>query len=517
MLFEQESHYKVVESKSLGLFQHNPYSWIVQEDHFAWAKDVYQSRKFMDKTINDWILSLREDQIRVFVETLFSVLEAADADDLVKLGEDKKKSMLAMVDAVKDIDETTKRGIRETLGILFEIAGDHALKEVERRVKKLEEGIKGKEQEEMAEEREALIMEGERERMEAGGGEEMQPKETEAVMEPVVTEPEIAEPEVTEPEVTEPEETRPAGKKPGGQSAGRKKRMRFSSVALALSFLVPFTLMIAIFIGNGIYPFGKRSFLFSDMYHQYMPFFQEFMRMIKAGEGISYSWNVGIGSNFLALYVYYLASPFNWLAFLFPADHLMEFMSYAVVVKIGLAGLTAFLYLRSREAIENTGLRDYGALAASLLYAMSGFVAAYNWNVMWMDCVVLLPLILMGLERLVRKGKMGLYVAALAFCILTNFYISIMVCLFLVLYFIYLFLAEKRSFSMIWKFAFGSLLAGGLAAVLLVPEVKALMATDFGDMDFPKKWESYFSILDVLARHSAAITTERALEHWPNI
>ncbi len=384
----------------------------------------------------------------------------------------------------------------------------------------------------MAEEREALIMEGERERMEAGGGEEMQPKETEAVVEPEVTEPEVTEPEITEPEVTkpevtepeiaepevtEPEETRPAGKKPGGQSASRKKRMRFGSVALALSFLVPFTLMIAIFIGNGIYPFGKRSFLFSDMYHQYMPFFQEFMRMIKAGEGISYSWNVGIGSNFLALYVYYLASPFNWLAFLFPADHLMEFMSYAVVVKIGLAGLTAFLYLRSREAIENTGLRDYGALAASLLYAMSGFVAAYNWNVMWMDCVVLLPLILMGLEKLVRKGKMGLYVAALAFCILTNFYISIMVCLFLVLYFIYLFLAEKRSFSMIWKFAFGSLLAGGLAAVLLVPEVKALMATDFGDMDFPKKWESYFSILDVLARHSAAITTERALEHWPNI
>ena len=66
----------------------------------------------------------------------------------------------------------------------------------------------------MAEEREALIMEGERERMEAGGGEEMQPKETEAV----------AEPEITKPEVTEREETRPAGKKPGGQSASRKKR-----------------------------------------------------------------------------------------------------------------------------------------------------------------------------------------------------------------------------------------------------------------------------------------------------
>ncbi|MCR5460587.1 MAG: YfhO family protein [Acetatifactor sp.] len=281
------------------------------------------------------------------------------------------------------------------------------------------------------------------------------------------------------------------------------------------AFLLPFFLMLAIFIGNGIFPFGKRCFLFSDMYHQYMPFFQEMMRKIKAGEGLSYSWNVGMGSNFLALYVYYLASPFNWLAFLFPQKYLIEFMSYAVVCKIGLAGLTSWIYLRSRTGDKKNAW--LAALFCSTFYAMSGFVAAYNWNVMWMDCVVLLPLILMGLERLVHKGKMGLYVVALGLCIFTNFYISIMICLFLVLYFIYLFLAEKRSFSMIWKFAAGSLLAGGLAAIFLVPEVKALMATDFGDMDFPKEWKSYFPIIDVLARHSMAITTERALEHWPNI
>ncbi|MBP5281056.1 MAG: YfhO family protein, partial [Lachnospiraceae bacterium] len=90
-------------------------------------------------------------------------------------------------------------------------------------------------------------------------------------------------------------------------------------------------------------------------------------------------------------------------------------------------------------------------------------------------------------------------------------------CLFLVIYFIYLFIMEKRSFSMVWKFALGSLLAGGLAAIMLVPVVRALMATDFGDMVFPKNWKVYFPILDVLARHCMAIKTERALAHWPNI
>lgn len=299
------------------------------------------------------------------------------------------------------------------------------------------------------------------------------------------------------------------------ESKVQRKKGDLCRLTWLAAFLLPFLLMMAIFIGNGIYPFGKRCFLYSDMYHQYVPFFQELMRKIKAGEDLSYSWNVGMGSNFLALYVYYLASPLNWLAFLFPQKYLIEFMSYAVVCKIGLAGLTSWAYLKSRAADKkNVWLT---ALFFSTFYAMSGFVAAYNWNVMWMDCVVLLPLILMGLERLVHKGKMGLYVVTLGLCIFTNFYISIMICLFLVFYFIYLFLAEKRSFSMIWKFAVGSLLAGGLAAILLVPEVKALMATDFGDMDFPKEWKSYFPILDVLARHCVGVITERALEHWPNI
>ena len=300
------------------------------------------------------------------------------------------------------------------------------------------------------------------------------------------------------------------------QKKRRGFHLNWEGVALFLAFFAPFAMMMAIFIGNGIFPFGKRSFMFSDMYHQYVPFFQEFTDKLRAGEGLDYSWNVGMGSNFLALYVYYLASPFNWLAFLLPSKYVIEFMSYAVVVKIGLAGMSAYAYLRSREE-EKNATNVYAALICSTFYAMSGFVAAYNWDVMWIDSVVLFPLILMGLERLVRKGKTGLYVLTLGLGILTNFYLSIMICLFLVLYFIYLFLAEKRSFAMVWKFAVCSLLAGGLAAVLLVPEVTALLATDFGDMDFPKEWKAYFSIFDVLARHCMGVTTERALEHWPNI
>jgi uncharacterized membrane protein YfhO len=284
-----------------------------------------------------------------------------------------------------------------------------------------------------------------------------------------------------------------------------------------LAFLIPTLIMLTLFIVNEIFPFGDRSFLFSDMYHQYMPFFSEFMHKIKAGEGLDYSYNVGIGSNFLALYVYYLASPLHWLAFLFPEKYLMEFMSYMAMVKIGLCGLTSCIYLR-----RHFKTKDLSILFFSTFYALSGFMAAYNWNIMWLDSVVLLPLVVLGLERLVKKQKGGLYGFTLALSIFTNYYISIMVCIFLVFYFIVLFCSEpfREKGARLWaliRFAYYSILAAWIAGCLLIPEVCAIAETEFGSSSFPEKLESYFSVLDVLARHCMCISTERGLDHWPNI
>ncbi len=295
------------------------------------------------------------------------------------------------------------------------------------------------------------------------------------------------------------------------QKLKRGIRIQWDPILFA-AWAIPSGIMLILFIINSIYPFGDRSFLYSDMYHQYMPFFTEFMEKVKAGEPLYYSWNVGMGSNFLALYVYYLASPLHWLAFLLPQSLLMEFMSYLVIVKVGLCGLTFCIYLRKHFQTESVT-----TVLFAVFYALSGYMAAYNWNIMWLDCVILFPLIIWGLERLVKEGKPVLYCVTLALSILTNFYISIMICIFLVLYFITLLFTEERYVKPCWQFGVYSLLAGALAAVLLIPEICAIMATDFGAMEFPKEIRSYFSVLDELARHQMCVTPERQLEHWPNI
>ena len=89
------------------------------------------------------------------------------------------------------------------------------------------------------------------------------------------------------------------------------------------AFLIPFVVSVLICVGQGVYPFGDRCILHVDMYHQYCPFFTEFMNKLKSGGSLQYSWNLGLGSDFVALYAYYLASPLNFLLILWPRDYVI--------------------------------------------------------------------------------------------------------------------------------------------------------------------------------------------------
>ena len=290
-----------------------------------------------------------------------------------------------------------------------------------------------------------------------------------------------------------------------------------SGDALVAAFLIPVVIMLIIFVQRGIFPFGEETFLRTDMYHQYAPFFSEFQYKLKSGGSLLYSWDVGMGVNFSALYAYYLASPFNWLLILCPKNLVIEFMTYQIVLKIGLCGLTMAYYLR-----KHCRTNDFGVAFFGIFYALSGYMAAYSWNIMWLDCIILFPLIVLGLERLVKDGKGILYCLTLGMSILSNYYISIMTCIFMVLYFIALLVLDEdmhweKFIGRGFQFAVYSLLAGGLSAVVLLPEVFALQMTASGDVSFPKTFSQYFPIFDMIARHIGNVETEIGLDHWPNV
>lgn len=134
MLLESHAEgYMVVESKSFGLLQHNPYTWLVREDQFVQADGIYKSSRLRDEALNEWILSLDEEHIRSFVDTLYEVVAASQAQTVLDFGADWKKSMAAVITAYKELDEETVVMLRQIMQSLFEHLRGRAMEELQER------------------------------------------------------------------------------------------------------------------------------------------------------------------------------------------------------------------------------------------------------------------------------------------------------------------------------------------------------------------------------------------------
>jgi len=271
---------------------------------------------------------------------------------------------------------------------------------------------------------------------------------------------------------------------------------------LLLSFFAPAVILTIAYITCSIFPFGKRSILIIDLYHQYAPFISDLQDKLKSFSSLLYSWNGGLGTNYLVLYGYYLASPLNLLIVLFPKEHLAEAILVLTLLKIGLSGVCFALYLKYVHHEES-----FITVAISLLYALSGYMLTFSWNIMWIDSIVLLPLIMLGLVRFVRESRGLFYCTVLAIALLSNFYMAFFICIFTLLYYPVCLFCYQDSIkpTLILKktaqFAGYSLLSAGMSAVLLLPTYFYLKLSSAADDIFPKEISQYYDLFDFIARH----------------
>ena len=277
-------------------------------------------------------------------------------------------------------------------------------------------------------------------------------------------------------------------------------------------------IFLILFAVKSIAPFGQYVYLPSDMYHQYCPFLSELWYKLKSGGSLLYTWDVGLGTNFTALYAYYLSSPLNFLVGLFPHSMIAPLMNAFIIVKMMCASVFFTLYLSKHYGDKNILISVW-----SCFYAMSGYIAAYAWNIMWLDVVAAFPLVILGIEVLVKKKKPFLLIVALGLSVLFNYYISIMVVMgasiyFLLIVFLGGYLEKKRQIPLVIAMYAGCcVLAAGLAAVLLLPEVYAFSQSASSSSTFPTTLKAYHSFLQMISRHMTFTPSYTWLEHFPNI
>jgi uncharacterized membrane protein YfhO len=271
---------------------------------------------------------------------------------------------------------------------------------------------------------------------------------------------------------------------------------------LLLSFFIPAAILEIAYIVQGVFPFGSNDVLIIDLYHQYAPFLLELRDKILSFSSPLYSWTGGLGTGFLSLFAYYLASPLNILIVYFPENYLSEAVLFLVLLKVGLAGACFAWYLNGVHKEDNLAVTAF-----SILYALSGYVLAYSWNIMWLDCIYLLPVVILGLVWLIREGRGLLFCISLEMVIFSNFYIAFFVCIFVLLYYpvcLFQYHGLKKPGILLKKtgsFAGYSLLAAGLAAVLILPTWYSLRLTSAAGETFPKSVDHYFDLVDYIGRH----------------
>ena len=273
------------------------------------------------------------------------------------------------------------------------------------------------------------------------------------------------------------------------------------------SFFLPVFILVLVFALTDIYPFGEEQLAIIDMYHQYVPFLGELQYRLHGGGSLFYSWNSGGGCNFWCLMSYYGASPLNLLLILFPASLLMEGVSVIILIKIGLAGSFMYIYLRNvYNPSELLADRQGGAktMLFAIMYALCSYSIGYYWCLMWLDAVMLLPLCMLGLNRLIKDGRMALYAVTLALIVFSNYYIAIMVCIFILLYYpVYYFITvrdrgAKACLLTTLRAVAASLIGIGMSAVMLLPTYISMQNAYYFSSEMPEEWSFYYNVLDVI-------------------
>lgn len=246
-----------------------------------------------------------------------------------------------------------------------------------------------------------------------------------------------------------------------------------------LSILIPAVMILAIFLLFTITPFGNRTWLTIDLGQQYVDFFSYYQdTLLHHPEQFFYSFSKSIGGEMVSLWAYYLLSPFNLLFLLIPRSAIAMGVSLLIFLKL-VSCTVSFAVLLDVKFKQ----RNWTTLLFALSYGFMSYLSANQFNVMWLDALIGLPLIILGVDALLQKQNPLYYVLPLSLTILSNYYTGYMICLFLGLYFPYAYLMANDSFSLksfikqFGRFIFYSVLSVGLITVILLPTFYSLLGS----------------------------------------
>jgi uncharacterized membrane protein YfhO len=265
----------------------------------------------------------------------------------------------------------------------------------------------------------------------------------------------------------------------------RKKSLLIDCFA---TMLLTFAIVLLLYKIGQYAPFGNNSLACMDANLQYIDFFAFFKDVLQGKNNIDYTFSKTLGGSAIAVYSYYLSSPFSFLVILFDKTQLHTFFDLMVMLKLTLAGVTMSYYLHAR--FQKSGSL---VIILSLAYVFSQYNIAQASNIMWLDGVYMLPVILLGVYRVVHQDCLWKLSVPVALSIIFNWYSGGINCLFSVFWFVLeyaLSAMQRENTDFNWKnmiasglrYVLGMLLGVLCSCILFLPTIGALRNSSKGSL-----------------------------------
>lgn len=300
------------------------------------------------------------------------------------------------------------------------------------------------------------------------------------------------------------------------RSTGRIEK-KHPAPYIFLSFFLPLFIITAALVGLQIVPFGDNTLVISDADLLYVNYLGFVGRAVRGLEGLTYSFEKGLGGNMMSSWGWFLLNPTFAIFALFKTSHYALAFTIVSTLNLCICGLTMYILLASLYGHQQSNL------IFSTAYALCGFNVANVFQANFFIGITVLPLVVLGLLRIFHDRSPLLYILSLCYALLMNFYFGFMLCVASVLFFCAAWIADGKSVGnkrrVIVKYCLSSLLAGLLAAVIWLPALLSLRGgrldlTTFGNYSFKEK----MPFLDIFAKlFIGANSAMELIDGLPNI
>ena len=248
------------------------------------------------------------------------------------------------------------------------------------------------------------------------------------------------------------------------------------------AFFLPAAILFAAYAVFKVYPFGDNSALVLDLNGQYVYYYEAYRDAFWGDGSFIYDWSRNLSGEMFGIFAYYLASPFMLIIYILPRTMMPVSIMIMQLAKVGTASVTFRFFLKKISPVQP---KTVSLIVFPTVYSLMSYMVVQLMDPMWLDALILLPLICVGVRKLVDQGKMLPYIIPLTLMFISHFYIGYMVGIFTFLYFCYTCLSKEgrklpeHFFKKCGYFCLGTLVSLMCAAFVLIPVYNSLKLGKF--------------------------------------